>query len=144
MQLLQQRTLLGWIEGAENNVDLGALLTRLSAVSTGDLKTNLTAALAAYQSSVVAYQRDNILPDVSYKPDRSLRLRQFVHSFRPCLAGLTTHPRGSRLASTSCYFSPGLCCLACYTVLWATAKSAWGLKAVGMCVTLAPGAVYNP
>lgn len=65
MQLLQQRTLLGTIEGAEDNVDLGAFLTRLSAVTTGSLKTKLNATLAAYRAAVVAYGRDGILADVS-------------------------------------------------------------------------------
>lgn len=64
MQVLQQRTLLGTIEGAEESVDLGALLTRLSTVASGELKTRLNATLEAYKAAVVAFERDGILPDV--------------------------------------------------------------------------------
>lgn len=107
MQLLQQRTLLGWIEGAEDNVDLGALLTRLSAVSKDDLKTKLTAALAAYQSSVVAFQRDNILPDVSAQPKQkpqAVTVHLFMQTLfsRPC-----NTPKGPRLATPAVSFHLG-------------------------------------
>jgi hypothetical protein len=65
MQLLQQRTLLGQIEGALDNVDLGAFLTRMGTVTTGDLKARVTAALNAYTASVLAFDHDSTLPDVS-------------------------------------------------------------------------------
>jgi hypothetical protein len=65
MQVLQQRTLLGLIDGAEDNVDLGALLTRLSTVMTGAPKTQAKEALTAYNSAIAAFGRDGILADVS-------------------------------------------------------------------------------
>lgn len=66
MQLLQQRILLGVIEGGEDSVDLGALLTRLGAVTpAGTLKDKINAATAAYRAMVVRFQHDGILPDVS-------------------------------------------------------------------------------
>lgn len=69
LQLLQQRTQLGTIEGAEDNVDLGALLTRLATITpAGVLKDKINAALAAYRSSIVKFQHDQILADVSHRP----------------------------------------------------------------------------
>jgi hypothetical protein len=66
MQLLQQRTLLGSIEGAEDNVDLGALLIRLKSVTpAGALRDKISAALTEYRSSILSFQHDQILPDVS-------------------------------------------------------------------------------
>jgi hypothetical protein len=66
IQLLQQRTLLGLIEGGEDSVDLGALLTRLAAITpSGALKDKVNAAIAAYSATIVKFQHDGILPDVS-------------------------------------------------------------------------------
>jgi hypothetical protein len=72
VQILQQRALMGTIDGAENNVDLGALLTRLKATFTsgGDLATKVSAAIAAYQAVVVSFDHDGILPDVSLEGSR--------------------------------------------------------------------------
>jgi len=70
MQVLQQRTLLGDIDGANDNVDLGALLASLqkSIVRKDALalntKTQLKAAKTAYDSMVLSFQRDNTLSDV--------------------------------------------------------------------------------
>lgn len=63
--LLRQRTLLGYITDGGGNVDLGALLARLSAATTGPLKARADAALAAYRAVVVSFQRDGELADVS-------------------------------------------------------------------------------
>lgn len=66
LQLLQQRTLLGVIESAENNVDLGALLARMSGSFTSEpLKSAVSAAVTAYRATVVTFKHDGILPDVS-------------------------------------------------------------------------------
>jgi hypothetical protein len=66
MQLLQQRTLLGLIDGGEDSIDLGALLTRLGAITpSGALKDKINAALAAYSATIVRFEHDGILPDVS-------------------------------------------------------------------------------
>jgi hypothetical protein len=70
MQVLQQRALLGDISGADDNVDLGALLaglqksiTRKDALALAT-KSTLLAAKKAYDSMILSFQRDNELYDV--------------------------------------------------------------------------------
>lgn len=67
MTVLQQRTLLGYIDSGSStavNVDLGALLARLNATTTGTLKQRASAALQAYRTTVIAFGRDGELADV--------------------------------------------------------------------------------
>lgn len=106
MQLLQQRTLLGSIEGAEDNVDLGALLIRLNSVTpAGTLKDKISAALTAYRSSIVSFQHDQILPDVSWWCVCVCLLNRLLHSLSPCV--------GVRLRHAACWHHKALANASC-------------------------------
>lgn len=69
---MQQRARLGVIDGAEENVDLGALLSRLASMFARTKNTGVVslvgAAQAAYQAAIPHFQRDGELPDVRLGP----------------------------------------------------------------------------
>jgi hypothetical protein len=68
LALLQQRTKLGAIAGAEENADICAMLSRFAAAFTrtknAGVLVQIGAAQASYKAAVSYFQRDNDLPDV--------------------------------------------------------------------------------
>lgn len=72
ISIIQQRARLGVIDGAEENVDLGALLSRLASMFARTKNTGVVslvgAAQAAYQAAIPHFQRDGELPDVRVEP----------------------------------------------------------------------------
>ncbi|GBF88369.1 hypothetical protein Rsub_01081 [Raphidocelis subcapitata] len=67
LALLQQRTKLGAIAGAQENVDIGAMLSRFAGAFTRTKNAGLLAqigvAQASYKAAISFFERDNDLPD---------------------------------------------------------------------------------
>jgi hypothetical protein len=77
IQVLRRRAALGTISGAEENIDLGALLASFAAtpftlpvgVSQDGLSSLLGPTSAVYRESVKSFRKDAELPDVSTRTE---------------------------------------------------------------------------
>lgn len=65
MGVMRKRALLSGVSGADDNVDLGALLTGLRAMAGNSLLPLVNTSATAYTNVVKGYQRDGELADVS-------------------------------------------------------------------------------
>lgn len=119
IQVLQKRTALGDISGADDNVDLGALLmglsSSLSSVSAGGLRGRVADAAASYDGAVLLFRRDNELRDVSLGPVGCACRSLGQGSLHTAAARCAKHRAIARTVTSLCcvaHHHPA-CCAAC-------------------------------